>query len=399
MKKLAIITTHPVQYNVPWLIRLAEKGVDAKVFYTYEQSSNGEIYDTGFGKDIKWDIPLLEGYAYEFVPNTARRPGLDRFMGIVNPTLTSRIEAWRPDAVLVIGWNYSSHLHCMRHFHGRIPVYFRGDSVLLHEKTGVRKLARRIFLTWVYQHVDCAFYVGTNNRSYYLRHGLRSRQLVFSPQAIDIDRFSEPDEVYSRQAEAMKKELGIPAGNLTVLYAGKMTRVKNPAFMLHLAKACAGMPVSFIMVGDGQLKDEIMRQAAGLSNVFFMDFQNQSVMPSVYRMGDVYIMPSVSETWGMGVNEAMACRRPVMASEHVGCVADLLLENKTGITFRLDDVGKCVDFLRRMCADRSELAEMGACASSLIVFFSFSHIVDSIARTLYSPAVETGHRRSLTAAF
>ena len=145
MKKLAIITTHPVQYNVPWLVRLAEKGVDAKVFYTYEQSRSGEIYDTGFGKDIKWDIPLLEGYAYEFVPNTARRPGLDRFWGIVNPTLTARIESWKPDALLVIGWNYSSHLRCMRHFYGRIPVFFRGDSVLLHVKTNIRKFARRIF--------------------------------------------------------------------------------------------------------------------------------------------------------------------------------------------------------------------------------------------------------------
>src|ERR1700760_1398564 len=86
MKKLAVITTHPVQYNVPWLIRLADRGIDAKVYYTYEQSSNGEIYDKGFGKDIKWDIPLLEGYSYEFVPNTARRPGLDRYLGIFNPT-------------------------------------------------------------------------------------------------------------------------------------------------------------------------------------------------------------------------------------------------------------------------------------------------------------------------
>jgi glycosyltransferase involved in cell wall biosynthesis len=398
MKKLAIITTHPVQYNVPWLVRLAEKGVEIKVFYTYEQSRNGMIYDAGFGKDIRWDIPLLDGYDYEFVPNTSKRPGLDRFMGIVSPTLTARIEAWCPDGLLVIGWNFSSHLHCMRYFHGRIPVYFRGDSVLLHETAGLRKLARRIFLYWVYRHVDYALYVGTNNRSYFLRHGLRPGQLVFSPQAIDIERFSQPDEVYRRQAEVWKKGLRIPAGNLTVLYAGKMSTVKNPGFMIRLAKACAGLPVSFIVVGDGHLKTEIQQQAVGMSNIVFMDFQNQTFMPSVYRMGDVYIMPSLSETWGMGVNEAMACGLPVMASEHVGCVADLVLENKTGISFRLDDMEKCVAFLRRLCDDRNGLAEMGACATSLIGFFSFSHIVDSVARTIYSPAVEPGRRSLLTTA-
>ncbi len=148
MKKLAIVTTHPIQYHVPWLIRLAEKKIAIKVFYTYEQSRSGTVFDPGFGRNIQWDIPLLDGYEYEFVPNTARRPGLETFRGIVNPTLIEKIEAWQADALLVIGWNYQSHLRCMRHFYNRIPVYFRGDSVLLHEKKGLRRLARRIFLTW-----------------------------------------------------------------------------------------------------------------------------------------------------------------------------------------------------------------------------------------------------------
>jgi glycosyltransferase involved in cell wall biosynthesis len=168
--------------------------------------------------------------------------------------------------------------------------------------------------------------------------------------------------------------------------------------MVRLAKACAGLPVSFIMVGDGQLKDAIRQEAEGMSNIFFMDFQNQTFMPSVYRMGDIYIMPSLSETWGMGVNEAMACGLPVMASEHVGCVADLVLENKTGMTFRLDDVDKCVEFLRRLSQDRDGLKEMAACAAALIGFFSFSHIVDSVARTMCTPKTEPRRRSLIRAA-
>ena len=132
MKKLAIVTTHPVQYNVPWIVRLAEKDIQIKVFYTFEQSSKGAVYDSGFGKEVKWDIPLLDGYDYEFVHNTAKKPGLVRFMGIVNPTLVKKIADWDPDQLLVIGWNYHSHLQVMRYFHRRIPIYFRGDSVPLH---------------------------------------------------------------------------------------------------------------------------------------------------------------------------------------------------------------------------------------------------------------------------
>src|SRR5579859_2147123 len=209
MKKLAIVTTHPIQYHVPWLIRLAEKRIAIKVFYTYEQSRNGTVYDPGFGRDIQWDIPLLDGYEYEFVANTSKRPGLENFRGIVNPGLIGKIEAWQPDGLLVIGWNYESHLKCIRHFYNRVPVYFRGDSVLLHERTGLRKLARRIFLTWVYHHVDYALYVGTNNRSYFLRHGLKLSQLIFSPQAIDIGRFARTDTGNAQLVQRWRKEMGI----------------------------------------------------------------------------------------------------------------------------------------------------------------------------------------------
>jgi glycosyltransferase involved in cell wall biosynthesis len=382
MKKLAVVTTHPIQYHVPWLTLLAEKNIRVKVFYTWEQSSEGSIYDPGFGQNIRWDIPLLDGYEYVFVKNSSRRPGVEHFRGIINPDLIERIESWVPDGLLVIGWNYHSHLRCLRHFHGRIPIYFRGDSHLLHEKAGWRKLLRRLFLTWVYKHVDYALYVGSNNRSYYLRHGLKLNQLLFSPQAIDIDRFSHPDAVYSGQARDRKKELGIPAYHLTVLFAGKMTKVKNPSFILELAEVCRALPVSWLLVGDGHLKEGLMERSAGKPNIHFMSFQNQTIMPAVYRMGDVFIMPSLSETWGMAINEAMACGKPVIASELVGCAADLVQEGKTGIVFQLGDIDKCARFLRLVCEDRELLAEMGRNASELIQFFSFSQIVDSVARVM-----------------
>lgn len=382
MKKLAIVTTHPIQYHVPWLVRLMEKHIRIKVFYTWEQSGDGLVYDPGFGKEIRWDIPLLEGYEYKFVKNISRRPGTEHFMGIINPSLNEEIAAWGPDALLVFGWNFHSHLKCLRYFHNKIPVFFRGDSVLLHEKWGLRRLARRALLTWVYRHVDYALYVGTHNKAYFLKHGLRPSQLVFSPQAIDIDRFSGQNDYFTSHAEVWKKDLGIPDHHLTVVYAGKMTSVKNPDFVLDLAAACRELPISFIMVGNGYLKEPLQERAKDNKQVHFLDFQNQRIMPVVYRLGDVFIMPSLSETWGMGINEAMACGRPVMASDKVGCAADLVLENKTGITFRLHDIDKCKTFLERLYQDRQRCQQMGAAGTALIQFFSFSHIVDSVSRVL-----------------
>lgn len=187
-KKLAIISTHPIQYNAPLFRILAEtEGVSIKVFYTWSQAQES-VSDKDFGQEIKWDIPLLDGYDWQFVTNISTKPK-QTFGGLVNPGLIPAIEQWGADALMVFGWNFSSHFKAMRHFHGRIPVWFRGDSTLLDETPSLHTFVRRMVLRYIYSHIDKAFYVGENNRRYFLAHGLRGDALIFAPHAVENSRF------------------------------------------------------------------------------------------------------------------------------------------------------------------------------------------------------------------
>src|SRR5437868_4078106 len=125
---LAIVSTHPIQYYAPIFQTLAQSGtVRPRVFFTWSQTQAGAVADPGFGRVVRWDIPLLDGYEFEFVPNVANRPGTERFWGLRNPGLVGAIENWGARAVLVFGWNSHAHLGAMRYFKGRVPVLFRGD--------------------------------------------------------------------------------------------------------------------------------------------------------------------------------------------------------------------------------------------------------------------------------
>src|SRR5690242_286009 len=127
MRRLAIITTHPIQYNAPLFALLhARKVIEIKVFYTWGESVLHKKYDPGFGKVIEWDIPLLEGYPFEFLENVSVEKGSHHFKGIDNPFIISSVEKFNPDAILVYGWAFKSHLEAMRYFKKRIPVLFRG---------------------------------------------------------------------------------------------------------------------------------------------------------------------------------------------------------------------------------------------------------------------------------
>lgn len=386
LKKLAIVTTHPIQYYAPLFRLLAQRNnVKIKVFYTWGEQARHKVFDPGFGNQREWDIPLLDGYDFEFVKNVSSNPGSSHFKGIVNPGLIDSIKDFKADAILVFGWAFKSHLKLMRYFKGKIPVYFRGDSTLLDEHDGfsIKKTIRRIFLRWVYRHIDIAFYVGTHNKAYFEAHGVKDKRLIYAPHAIDNIRFDDPDGNYAQQAKDWRDKLNIPAGKLSVLFAGKLEQKKNPMFMVEAAKLFP--QIHFVIIGNGVLENQIKQQVAGLLNITILPFQNQSMMPVVYRLADVFVLPSKGpgETWGLAINEAMACGKIVVASNKCGCSKDLIMEGKNG--FVIEPSFSSFRHVMEQLLNFPSLLERGGKVSyKHIQFFTFSRIAESIEGTIYN---------------
>jgi glycosyltransferase involved in cell wall biosynthesis len=385
LSRLAIVTTHPVQYNAPLFALLSREGVIAiKVFYTWQQSEQGKKYDPGFGINITWDIPLLEGYEYAFVANVSAAPGTQHFRGIDNPGLKTAIEEWKPDAVLVFGWSFKSHLSCLRHFHNRIPVLFRGDSTLTDEKSIVQKAARCIFLKWIYSFVDYALYVGEANKAYFKAFGLRDSQLIFAPHAVDNERFGSVTEKQQSFIDDTRQKMGIKEGDITLLFCGKFQQKKEPILLLNAFMALNDFRLHLILVGNGELEKEIQQYAGDSANIHLMQFQNQSMMPAVYRLGDIFCLPSKGpgETWGLAVNEAMASGRAVIVSSMAGCAADLVKPGVNGYVFKSGDIHDLKDKILKVTAESNRLADMQQQSKKIINAYSFQNIVKPLQETV-----------------
>ena len=384
--KLAIVTTHPIQYYAPLFRMLHNRGViRMKVFYTWSQSQQGAQFDPGFGKSIQWDIPLLEGYEYTFVNNIATDPGSHRFNGINNPTLNAEIEEYKPDAILIIGWSFKSHLRCMRYFHKKIPILFRGDSTLLAEHLGPKLIIRTLFLIWVYKHIDYALYVGTNNKAYFLRHKIKKQQLVFAPHAIDNERFFDTDNNYTNKALQWRNSLGISDHDMVFLYAGKLEFKKAPELLIKAFIKLSHSGSHLVIVGNGPLEKKIKDKYSSVPNIHFIDFQNQSLMPVVYRLGDVLVLPSKGpvETWGLSVNEAMASSRAIIVSDRCGCGIDLVQYNVNGFIFRRANLEDLVSKMDLVIKNRHRLSEMGSASLNIIKQWSFDRICAAIEQTIF----------------
>lgn len=382
MKKLAIITTHPIQYNAPLFARMADsKILHIKVFYTWEQSAE-KVYDPDFGKEIAWDIPLLSGYDYMFLENKSKSPGSHHYKGIDNPSLIKEVIAWGADAVLIYGWSYHSHLNALRHFKGKIPVLFRGDSTLLDEKSGfsIKKFCRRIFLTWVYSHINWACYVGKANKKYYKAHYVADEKLEFAPHAIDNERFIGLGDSFEMEAKLLRRQLGVGENNITFLFAGKLIPKKAPDLLISAFLSLAIHNATLIIVGNGEMEAKLRQKYNEEKKVIFLDAQNQSRMPVIYRLCDVFCLPSngPGETWGLAVNEAMACGKPVLISDKVGCGEDLVLQGRNGYVFKSGDFVDLQSKLKLLVARRNDLEEMGKISLETIKNYNYLSIIKAL---------------------
>lgn len=383
--RLAIIVSHPIQYYAPLHQRLANRSdLTLKVFFTWH-SAEAAVHDHGFGRRVAWDIPLIEGYEFELVPNIAVDPGTHHFLGLRNPALVGRVRAWSPDVVHITGWAWHSNFAALRAFakHG-IPTLFRGDSHLLDAASkGPRWWIKRAVLRHIFTWPTAFLVAGGANRAYYEAFGVSADRLFPCPHSIDVGRFAEPADEFEQRAAEWRQQLGIDSNSCVLLFAGKLERKKRPIELMRAVQELADRDCVLVLVGNGELEEQVKSIAAADPGRFrVLPFQNQSRMPIVYRLGDLFVLPSsYGETWGLGVNEAMASGRAVLVSDRVGCATDVV-NSSCGRVFAVEDPDALVRALTEMTSDKRKLMQMGFTAAKQSWAFDIGRTEASVIQAL-----------------
>ncbi len=345
--RVGFLISHPIQYYAPIFRELA-KQCDLTVYFAHRQSAEQQAR-SGFGVAFEWDVDLLSGYEHRFLTNVARRPSTDTFWGCNTPAVGREIRDGRYDAFVVPGWALRSYWQAIRACRrARVPVFVRGDSQLDGPRRAVVKFAKAMAFSSLLHRFDGYLYVGQRNREYLLHHGAKPEKMFFSPHCVDNEWFM------SRSEAARAARAGDRSAIRRILFVGKLIGRKRPLDVVQAATLvrALGQQVELVFAGSGELQGSLDQaaQAAGVPTQF-LGFVNQSQMPAVYASADVVVLPSDgSETWGLAVNEAMACGVPAVVSEAVGCGPDLIEARGTGATFPLGDVRKMADAIRQVLA-------------------------------------------------
>lgn len=349
--RVGVLTSHPIQYQAPWFRALA-KIWDLQVFFAFNPTPKDQ--GTGFGVDVTWDVDLLSGYNYRFLKNISPSPNVDKWAGCDTPEIVEIITAGNFDAFLIPGWYLKSHWQGIRACRMLgIPVTTRGDSQLATPRSWVKKVIKKFWFRYRLSSFDAFMTVGERHREYLEHYGVDPKRIFFAPHFIDTDWFAARAAASRDERTALRASWGASEDTFISLFVGKFQKTKRPKDVLSAAAEVLGDHLA-VFVGSGELEVSLRARALELGvNCFFAGFKNQSELPAIYAAADVLVLPSCGETWGLVVNEAMACGIPAIISDACGCVPDMIESGQTGYTFPVGNTSCLAEQIRKVMRAKS----------------------------------------------
>ncbi len=378
MQRIIFLNSHPIQYFAPLYQQMAkDTAIDLQVMYCSDETLKGAT-DKQFGVQVKWDIPLLEGYKHIFLNNASWKPSIyNGFWGLLNWGVVGFLRKQPKSIVVVHGWAYATHVITI------IAAKLLGHTVCLRAETPLNQELQKnkwitklkhLYLRCLFLFVDYGLYIGQQNKLFYQHLGFKEKQLVFTPYCVDNERFSGIASTVNKSSA--REKLQLPANKKVILFSGKYIDKKNPLDLLQAIQLLQQPDIFTVFVGDGELRTtmENFIAAHGLEEqVLLTGFINQSLIPYYYAAADVFVMCSgIGETWGLSVNEAMNFGLPVVISNTCGSAHDLVKDN--GYVFATSDIAALADSVDKVL-DASEEAYLNMQQNSKAIIRGYSYEV------------------------
>jgi len=386
--RLAYLVSHPIQYQAPLLRRIArEPGIDLTVLFGSDFSVRS-YRDEGFGREVAWDTPLLDGYRSEFLPSL-RDTGTLSLTSPISRGIVSALRRLQSDALWVHGYASINALHGILAANALgIPVLLRAESWLADRpRSPLTLAAKELFFGALGHAVDAVLPIGTVNAAYW-SHYLPDPPQFRVPYAVDNAYFASRADAARRDTAALRAGLNLDPGRPVILFASKLQPRKHADHLVEaFSRFIAGRssPPYLVIVGDGESRAalETLTASLGLTDhVRFAGFRNQSELPGFFALADVFVLPSRHEPWGLIVNEAMACGCPVIVSSDVGCHADLVQDGVEGCVYPVGDVPALTAALQRIFATPTTAKQMGIAARARIANWSFEEDIAGLRAAL-----------------
>ncbi len=339
---------------------------------------------------IKWDIPLLDGYKYIFLPCIGGRHQLSFWRPFVFG-LRHHLNEGKFDALWLHGYAHQANLRALLIAKSLgLKVLLRGESHLMsHHRSPMKIWLKKVSFPKLFKLIDGFLAIGSLNKQYYLHYNVPNNRIFWMPYAVDNDFFQKRVEQSRPYRERLRLELGLKLDRPIILFASKLTQRKRARDLLEayvrLSPDGSQEPRAYlIFIGDGEQRLELESRvkSLGWSSIKLLGFKNQSELPLYYDLCDVFVLPSEYEPWGLVVNEVMNAGKAIILSDHVGCGPDLLRDGENGFVFPVGNIDLLAERLKRIIYTPQLMQRMGEASRKIIATWNFEADVHGLRQAL-----------------
>jgi len=401
--RILVVASHPIQYGAPFFRTFSKHpGVDLTVAYCSLRGAEPG-YDSEFNAEVSWDVPLLDGYRWVQVPNHPLTRNEEAFFGLCNPGLWKLVRSGGFDAVIsYMGYRRSSFWFALLGAKTRrIPILFGTDacSIVPREpkiwKRRIKLAMKRFVWRFIFGLADQIITASNAGSRMMESLGFPSDRISMTLDTVDNEWWRAHAARANR--EEMRRAWGVAADGPVILYCAKLQAWKRPGDLLEAFQRAKLEKALLVFAGDGPLREELEERAKALQiseGVRFLGFVNQSQLPGIYSAADLMVLPSEYEPFGLVVNEAMLCGCPVLASDHVGAVGELIEPGKTGFVYSCGDVEGLSHALHEILADREALQQVARQARERMKTWSYREVAEALLDALNRALVRSGQKQT-----
>lgn len=375
--RVVVLNDWPTPYRLPLFARLAKRFPKLTVFFSTAQV-----------REYRWPLPEESAFHYEVLPRSElrlRRPpfGEPRII-FFNPTLFRRLMRARPDVVVTYAFSlptWTALLYCR--LAGRPFLSWSNDTPHTERHLDrLQRLSRRLVIA----RAAACLTATEQGRRKYLSYGAPRERIFKVPQTPDLARFTAVGAKRNRSRRPR------------VLYVGRLTELKGVEHLLEaFDRVRRTLPeVELHLVGDGPLRPRLEASARrrGLAGaVKFPGFLAPERLPAIYAEADVFVFPTLGDTFGTVLVEAAASALPLVASPYAGAADDYVRPGENGMIVDPLDVEALAESIREILADPARRATMARASRRLAFQYDTDDATDRFAAAVRHAAEARSTRR------
>jgi len=366
--KIAVIQNIASPYIIPLFSRFAAApDVDLQVYLMALSEKNRE-WVTGLGADFKYKV--LPGLTLNFFKK-------DLFAFHINLSIMQELIKDNPDIVFSSG--YSSLTNQLAFLYAKLykkPFIVWSESTF-NEPNILRTISLPL-VKFIVRHCDALVACGTRSREYLVHLGARTDKIFTAYCTVDTDSFKRQSVALKPQKDKLKEEIGIKNKSV-ILYVGQLIERKGLKYLIKAyAKLKPEFDAALLMVGGGMQKDELAElcQKDNILDVFFTGYIQLEALVKYYVISDIFVLPSLEETWGRVLNEAMACGLPVIGTVKAGAPADLIKNGLNGFVVEDKSAEQLYQAMKKILSEHGLKQSMGSESQKMIdESFKIEHAV------------------------